>query len=140
MFFARLILSFSFFIPSRRTQNSFTTIRHIVDILFILIFISIVIYTEAFVHRNSSKQMFLKFRKFNRKTSVLEWTFNFIKKWLQHGCSPVKFVKSLTTSFFYETLLLAAPVYTSLFSLTCLYLLTLNSLYLSSLYTIIWTW
>ena len=37
-----LITNFSFFRPSKRTQNSFTTIRHILDVLFILIFISTV--------------------------------------------------------------------------------------------------
>ena len=41
--------SFSFSAPSKRTQNSFTTLRHILDVLFILIFISIVTYAEAVV-------------------------------------------------------------------------------------------
>ena len=49
IFFFSLIPSFSFFTPSKRTQNLFTTIRNILDVLFILIFISIVIYTEAVV-------------------------------------------------------------------------------------------
>ena len=43
------------FTLSKRTQNTFTTIRHILDVLFILIFISIVIYTEEVVYRYSSK-------------------------------------------------------------------------------------
>ena len=71
IFFSSLIPSFSFFTPSKRTQNSFTTTRKILDVLFILIFISMVIYT-------------------------------------------------------------------SLFTLNCLYLCTLTYLYLCSLYTIIW--
>ena len=50
IFFSSLIPSFSFFTPSKRTKNSLTTIRHILDVLFILIFKSIVIYTEAVVN------------------------------------------------------------------------------------------
>ena len=53
--FCLLIPIFSFFTPSKRTQNSITTIRHVLDVLFILIFISIVTYTEAAVYRYSSK-------------------------------------------------------------------------------------
>ena len=49
IFFFSLIPSFSFFTPSKRTQNSFTTSRQILDVLFILIFISIVIYTSLFI-------------------------------------------------------------------------------------------
>ena len=52
---ASLFPSFSFFTPSKRTQNWLTTIRHILGALFILIFISIVIYTEVVVCRYSSK-------------------------------------------------------------------------------------
>ena len=48
------------FYSSKRTQNSFATIRHILDFLFILTFISTVIYAETVVHRYSSKQVFLK--------------------------------------------------------------------------------
>ena len=44
MFFSSLP-SFLFTTASKRTQNSFTTIRHILDGLFILMFISIVVYT-----------------------------------------------------------------------------------------------
>ena len=40
IFFSSLIPSFSFFTSSKRTQNSFPTTRHILDVLFILIFIS----------------------------------------------------------------------------------------------------
>ena len=49
-----------------------------------------------------------EFRKFHRKTPVLESLFtnvtglqrcNFIKKRLQHRCFPVKFAKFLRTSF-----------------------------------------
>ena len=44
-----IIPSFSFFTPNKRTQNSFTTISHILDVLFILIFISIVtVYISLF--------------------------------------------------------------------------------------------
>ena len=46
IFFSSLISSFSFFTPSKRTQNSFTTTRQILDVFFILIFISIVIYSS----------------------------------------------------------------------------------------------
>ena len=48
------------------------------------------------------KNIFLKIRKFHRKTTVLESLFNkvaglcsFIKKRLQHRCFPVKFTKPL---------------------------------------------
>ena len=41
-----VIQSFSFFTPSKRTSNSFTTTRQILDVLFILIFIYIVICTS----------------------------------------------------------------------------------------------
>ena len=44
-FFSSLIPSFLFFTPSKRTQNLFMTTRQILDVFFILIFISIVIYT-----------------------------------------------------------------------------------------------
>ena len=47
-FFSSLIPSFLFFTPSKRTQNSFTTTREILDVFFILIFISIVIYSSLF--------------------------------------------------------------------------------------------
>ena len=40
IFFFSVIASFSFFMPSKRTQNSFTTSRQILDVL---IFVSIVI-------------------------------------------------------------------------------------------------
>ena len=48
IFFSSLIRSFSFFTPNNRTQNLFTTTRQILDVLFILIFIPIVIYTSLF--------------------------------------------------------------------------------------------
>ena len=43
-----LVLFQAFFTTSKRTQNSFTAIRHILDVLFIPIFIYIVIYTSSF--------------------------------------------------------------------------------------------
>ena len=46
--FHSVIPSLSFFTRSKRTQNSFTTSRQILDVLFILIFISIVICTSLF--------------------------------------------------------------------------------------------
>ena len=58
-------------------------------------------------HRRCSvKKCYKKFRKFHRKTSMLESLFNkvpclqvcnFIKKRLQHRCFPVKFAKFLRT-------------------------------------------
>ena len=46
IFFSGLIPSFLFFMPSKRAQNLFTTIKHILDAFFILVkFISIVTYT-----------------------------------------------------------------------------------------------
>ena len=48
LFFSSVIPSFSLFTPSQRTQNSFTISRQVLDVLFILIFISIVIYTSLF--------------------------------------------------------------------------------------------
>ena len=45
IFCSSVIPSFSLFTLSKRTQNSFTTSRQILDVPFILIFISIVIYT-----------------------------------------------------------------------------------------------
>ena len=48
IFFSSVIPSFLFFTPSKITQNSFTTRRQILDVLFLLIFISIVIYTSFF--------------------------------------------------------------------------------------------
>ena len=46
IFFSGLIPSFLFFMPSKRAQNLFTTLRHILDAFFILVkFISIVTYT-----------------------------------------------------------------------------------------------
>ena len=48
IFFSSVTPSFSFFTPSKRTQNSFTTSRQILDVLFILIFISKVICTSFF--------------------------------------------------------------------------------------------
>ena len=53
-----------------------------------------------------------KFRKFHRKTPVLESLFNkaaglkacnFIKKRLEHRCFPVKFAKFLRTTFLQNT-------------------------------------
>ena len=48
IFFSSLNPSFSFFTPSEKTQNSFTTTRQNLDVFFMLIFISIVIYTSIF--------------------------------------------------------------------------------------------
>ena len=48
IFFSSLFPSFSMFISSKRTQNLSKTNRKILDVLFILIFISIVIYTSLF--------------------------------------------------------------------------------------------
>ena len=57
--------------------------------------------------RRSLKKGVLKFRKFHRKTPVLESLFskvaglracNFIKKRLQQRCFPVKFAKFLRTT------------------------------------------
>ena len=49
IFFSSLIPSFLFVMPSKRTQNLFTTTRQISDVLFILIFRSMVIYTSLFI-------------------------------------------------------------------------------------------
>ena len=68
--------------------------------------------SPGFVQKQSpevfcKKKCSLKVRKFHRKTSVLESLFNkvaglpscnFIKKWLQQWCFPVKFPKLLRTS------------------------------------------
>ena len=48
IFFSSLNPSFSFFTPSEKTQNSLTTTRQNLDVFFMLIFISIVIYTSIF--------------------------------------------------------------------------------------------
>ena len=48
MFFSSLILSFLFFMNSKRTQKSLTTTRQILEVIIILIFISIFIYTSLF--------------------------------------------------------------------------------------------
>ena len=48
IFFSSLIPSFLFFTPSKRTQNPFMTTIEILDIFFILIFISIVIQSSLF--------------------------------------------------------------------------------------------
>ena len=44
VFFSSIIPRFSFFTSSKRTQNLFATIRKILDVLFLLLFISIFIY------------------------------------------------------------------------------------------------
>ena len=105
MFFCILIPNFSFFTLSKRTQNSFATIRHALDVLFILIFTSIVIYTEAVVHRYPTR------------------VFSF------EICEIFK------STFFYRTLPVAARVYTLftltslyLFTLTYLYLISLYAI------------
>ena len=58
-----------------------------------------------------SNRCFYKFYKFHRKRSMLESlfkkvvglkTWNFIKKRLQHSCSPVKFARFLRTLFLTE--------------------------------------
>ena len=49
IFFSSLIPSFLFFIHSKRTQDSFMTTRQLLDVLFILIFISIVTYTYLLI-------------------------------------------------------------------------------------------
>ena len=64
IFFSSLIPSFSFFTPSKRTQNPFTTIRHVLHVFFILIFI--------FRQKQSFTDRYpWKFCKFPRKTSAL---------------------------------------------------------------------
>ena len=69
---------------------------------------------EAFLDDKSTflqKRGSLKFRKFNRKTPVLEFLFNkvaglkacnFIKNRLKHRCFPMKFANFLRTPFFRE--------------------------------------
>ena len=126
IFSSSLIPSFSFFTSSKRTQNSFTTIRYILDVLFILMFISIIIYTEAVVHWYPSKEVFLKFFV-NLTGKDLCWNeaCNCIRKTLQHGCFPVKFAKFLRTSFFtehFQCLLLFTPPYLHLLAYTYLHL------------------
>ena len=63
-------------------------------------------WTGAVVCRCSSKKVFLKIPKiFIGKHQVADLkTCNFIKKRLQHRCSPVKFAKFLRTSFLTELL------------------------------------
>ena len=69
-----------------------------------------VLNTEAVVSRCSSKYMFLKISKIDRKTPLLESLFeklqacNFIKKRLQHWCLPANIAKFLRTAFFMEHL------------------------------------
>ena len=108
------------------------TIRYVVVVLFILIFISIVISTEAVI------QIFFKIgvlKNFANSTGKhLCWSeaCNFIKKRFQHGCFPVKFVKFLRTPFFTEhfrQLLLYSLLYLHLLAYTCLHLLILVYLF-----------
>ena len=48
IFFSSFIQSFLLFMHSKRTQNSFMNTWHFLDVLFILILISIVIYNKIF--------------------------------------------------------------------------------------------
>ena len=85
------------------------------------------------VHICSSKSVFLKSSKifkplFNKVAGLLETPTQVLSREI---CEIFKNI------FFYRTPPVAAPVYISLFTLTCLYLFTLTYLYLSSLYTII---
>ena len=62
------------------------------------------------------KCFFFKFRKFYRKTPMLEYLFNKVRKnvaikRLQHRCFPVKFAKFLRTLTFEEHLPKTASLY-----------------------------
>ena len=50
IFFSSLIPSFLFFMHSKRTQNSFTTTRQLLDVLFTLIFIAVYLYTYIYCY------------------------------------------------------------------------------------------
>ena len=53
VFFSSLIPSFSIFTASKRIQNSFTTIRQVLDVFFILIFLSysyLQLFTVPYLH------------------------------------------------------------------------------------------
>ena len=69
---------------------------------------SLIIYKSSRLQICSSKQIFLKLGKFQRKAPVLECLYNkvagsqarnVIKKRLQKRCFPVKFAKFLRTPF-----------------------------------------
>ena len=125
IFFSSLIPRFSCFTPSKRTQNSFRTIRPILDVLFILIFISIVIYTVytslfalsclylftlTYLYRNSHPEVFLRkgvikiCSKFTgehpcRSVISIKLHSNFIEITLRHECSLVNLLYIFRTPF-----------------------------------------
>ena len=138
MCFSSLIPSFSFIAPSWETQKWFTTIRDILDVLFILIFI----FTQkqlftSILHNRCS----LKFRKFHRKTPVLEWGLKlYLNKSLTRmfSCEISETSKIFKNTFFtdyFRWLLLFIFRYWHLLTYTYLQLLIYTYLYL-----IIWTW
>ena len=76
-------------------------------------------YSEAAVHRFSSKYAFLKFRNIQRKATVLESLFNkvadlkahnLIKKRIQHMCFPVN-IEKFSRTVFHRTPPVAASYY-----------------------------
>ena len=68
---------------------------------------------------------------------MLEWDLQLYKNEIPTRVFSFEIFKIFKNIFFYRTLPVAAPIYISLFTLTCLCLFTLTYLYLSSLYTII---
>ena len=102
IYFSLVLLQAFRFYAHKRTQNSFTTIRYVVVVLFILIFISIVISTEAVIQIFFKIGVLKNFANFTGKHLCWSEACNSIKKRFQHGCFPVKFVKFLRTPFFTE--------------------------------------
>ena len=123
--FFSLIPSFLFFTPSKRSQNSLTTITHILDVLFILN-----IYIYSYLHRNSRSQIFFKvgvlknFSNFTGKHQCQSFSLIRLQTWglqlYQETPTQVfscKICKIFKNAFFYRTPPVAASVYTSLFTL-----------------------
>ena len=69
--FLSLIPTLLFFSPSKRTQNSFTTTRQILDLLFVLIFTACDIYTSLFTLNSISLSTFTYLYLWSLYTLVL---------------------------------------------------------------------
>ena len=112
LFFFSLIPSFLFFAPSKRIQNSFTTIRHILEVLYTYIYI------YSYLHRSSHSQIFFKigilknFSNFTGKhlcrsfflTKLQTWGFQLYQKETPtqvFSCKIYKIFKNTSSGCFY---------------------------------------
>ena len=135
IFFFSLILSF-FFMPSKRIQNSFTTTIQILDVRVILIFVSILrlyclrIFLAIPIDCNMIPYLFQINFVFILPVPIFLYSYSKLfvfkpSKRTQDSFTTI--IQILDVLFIF--IFISIVIYTTLFTLTCLYLFTLTYLY-----------